>query len=47
MWIDPYMANTLIVQMAPRTLHIFLYILPGARFQALSAGVHCTLRVAG
>ena len=25
----------------------FLYILPGARFRALSAGVHCTLRVAG
>ena len=23
----------------------FLYILPGARFRALSAGVHCTLRV--
>ena len=22
-----------------------LYILPGARFRALSAGVHCTLRV--
>ena len=25
----------------------FLYILPGARFRALLAGVHCTLRVAG
>ena len=25
----------------------FLYILPGARFRALSAGAHCTLRVAG
>ena len=24
-----------------------IYILPGARFRALSAGVHCTLRVAG
>ena len=23
----------------------FFYILPGARFRALSAGVHCTLRV--
>ena len=23
----------------------FLYILPGARFRALSAGAHCTLRV--
>ena len=23
----------------------FLYILPGARFRALSAGVHCTIRV--
>ena len=29
------------------TLSFFLYILPGARFRALSAGVHCTLRVAG
>ena len=28
-------------------LSFFLYILPGARFRALSAGVHCTLRVAG
>ena len=28
-------------------LSFFFYILPGARFQALSAGVHCTLRVAG
>ena len=28
-------------------LSFFLYILPGARFWALSAGVHCTLRVAG
>ena len=26
-------------------LSFFLYILPGARFRALSAGVHCTLRV--
>ena len=25
----------------------FLYILPGARFRALSAGVHCTLQAAG
>ena len=30
-----------------RYLSFFLYILPGARFRALSAGVHCTLRVAG
>ena len=29
------------------SLSFFLYILPGARFRALSAGVHCTLRVAG
>ena len=29
------------------THFFFLYILPGARFQALSAGVHCTLPVAG
>ena len=28
-------------------LSFFLYILPGARFRALSAGVHLTLRVAG
>ena len=28
-------------------LSFFLYILPGARIRALSAGVHCTLRVAG
>ena len=28
-------------------LSFFLYILPGARFRALSADVHCTLRVAG
>ena len=28
-------------------LSFFLYILPGARFRALSAGVHCTLRGAG
>ena len=28
-------------------LSFFLYILPDARFRALSAGVHCTLRVAG
>ena len=28
-------------------LSLFLYILPGARFRALLAGVHCTLRVAG
>ena len=28
-------------------LSFFLKILPGARFRALSAGVHCTLRVAG
>ena len=26
---------------------LFLYILPGARFRALSAGAHCSLRVAG
>ena len=26
-------------------LSFFLYILPGARFRALSAGVHCTLRI--
>ena len=25
----------------------FLYILPGARFQVLLAGVNCTLQVAG
>ena len=30
----------------PFFLSFFLYILPGARFRALSAGVHCTLRVA-
>ena len=30
-----------------QTTSFFLYILPGARFRALSAGVHCTLRVAG
>ena len=29
------------------TLSFFLYILPGARFRALSAGVHCTLRPSG
>ena len=29
------------------SLSFFLYILPGARFRALSAGVHCTLRNAG
>ena len=28
-------------------LSFFLYILPGARFRALSTGVHCTLQVAG
>ena len=31
----------------PQAFSFFLYILPGARFRALSAGVHCTLRVSG
>ena len=36
-----------VVVMLCHFLSFFLYILPGARFRALSAGVHCTLRVAG
>ena len=43
-WFHP---SCQLINQTRRQISFFLYILPGACFRALSAGVHCTLRVAG
>ena len=44
----PVLCQSVYVWQVPDiNLSFFLYILPGARFRALSTGVHCTLRGAG
>ena len=44
---EPNIVLSILYVLLSRFLSFFLYILPGTRFRALSAGVDCTLRVAG